>query len=514
MGENDQEEEVSELLKNLSLASEDERVGLLKAANSRLQIPDAEKRFRKKLEVENLDVLFDCLNTSDESCIKAASQVLNRVFEFMHPSVTVSKYSRQIKRGLEHPQHQVKVVLVNAVIKALEAGGEARDLLLLDQGLVVACAKSLMDPHLSVSQASRRFLLKLSDPQINAGHFLFTEPLLNVLKDMMLMVETDAKDELKLRLLDVIVTVSNANEKNLMLAAQHGFLDVLFQLLDKEDDVLVQLNALELLTQLVESQHGHTYLKGHDKVKTMDLTLNRISSGSLWHFLMPGYLKFFGRISYFSPQDFATEYPNFTSLITGLLSSDDIEEQCLALEAICHIALRSQAKLFVANSQQLTGDLFVAMRRLLSGTTDQKVRALTAFSDLLKIETETDEETTEQFFKAFDPLDSMAKLHDLLKQPFSEVASATFKVASRVALYEWGLRQFSLRAGFFEYLLDRSTAKDKAAKENKYELVKAIAEHDKAHENIVPEIMAKMKLYVKQGPFYVEAIAEVAMDED
>ena len=78
--------------------------------------------------------------------------------------------------------------------------------------------------------------------------------------------------------------------------ANAGFLQRLCQEV-LTDDVLVQLNALEILSDLAECNHGILYLEQKGALKDMDGLLGQSASSSMASYLLPGFIKFFGRIA-------------------------------------------------------------------------------------------------------------------------------------------------------------------------------------------------------------------------
>ena len=66
-----------------------------------------------------------------------------------------------------------------------------------------------------------------------------------------------------------------------------------------------------------------------------------------------------------------------------------------------------------------------------------------------------------------------------------------------------------------EFLLDRNIAMSKQAKEVRYNLIKTLAENPTASDSstMPSELLNRMRIYIKQGPFYVAAQAEVALEE-
>jgi len=61
-----------------------------------------------------------------------------------------------------------------------------------------------------------------------------------------------------------------------------------------------------------------------------------------------------------------------------------------------------------------------------------------------------------------------------------------------------------------EFLLNRDVEPEKECVHAKYKLVRIIVDSPSAAEILSPENMARLKVYVKQGPFYSEAQATVA----
>merc|ERR1719340_598242 len=107
-----------------------------------------------------------------------------------------------------------------------------------------------------------------------------------------------------------MVDICAISHEHIEIIAKEGFLKGLFIDLKKDEDVLVQLNAIEIISNLAESKQGFEYLKSLNILSNMDVRLNEVSSGPLGHFLMPGYIKFFGRLAHHDPLSYSDLYPN------------------------------------------------------------------------------------------------------------------------------------------------------------------------------------------------------------
>lgn len=67
-------------------------------------------------------------------------------------------------------------------------------------------------------------------------------------------------------------------------------------------------------------------------------------------------------------------------------------------------------------------------------------------------------------------------------------------------------------AGFKEYTIDRSTENSKMEKEEKFELVRILAHSPTAQDILGRPYHVKLMEYFNQGPFFVLAQSEVAME--
>lgn len=103
-------------------------------------------------------------------------------------------------------------------------------------------------------------------------------------------------------------------------------------------------------------------------------------------------------------------------------------------------------------------------------------------------------------------------LMSLSRQPFPDLRCATHGVYRALALQAWGQKLMNSDPGFKEYLLDRSTEHEKEGKEAKFEIVRTLAESPTTVETLGRPYYIKVKEYYNEGPFYVKAQTEVAIE--
>ena len=78
---------------------------------------------------------------------------------------------------------------------------------------------------------------------------------------------------------------------------------------------------------------------------------------------------------------------------------------------------------------------------------------------------------------------------------------------------DWGLTKIASHPGMVEYLLDRCQLHSKEMKDARFELNKTLADNPAAAQVFQPHNLRKMQQYVREGPYYVDAQVQVALDE-
>lgn len=66
--------------------------------------------------------------------------------------------------------------------------------------------------------------------------------------------------------------------------------------------------------------------------------------------------------------------------------------------------------------------------------------------------------------------------------------------------------------GFMEFVLDRSTGQTKEAKDAKFELIGSLVGLSTAAEILGSQNYIRLKTYLREGPYYVTAVASVSTE--
>lgn len=378
---------------------------------------------------------------------------------------------------------------------------------LQNESLIVGAAKCVFDESTGVAENSGSFLVASANLISGGEPIVFSPLVLPFLAEAV-----DGKNAvIKMRIYEVMVRIAKISEEMTERVSRQGFLQRLCSEVQEESDILSQLNAIEILSDLAESSHGFRFLETQQVLSEMDRLLNKIASDTFADLVLPGFIKFFGHICHQSPHDFGHRFPNFYGVLVASLADEDRTKQILAIETAAHIGMTSEGRKEI---REIGSQTVEPIRKILDrGIDNEKVRVLSAFGDLMRYtESPNSEELSEYFFNTFGASDLMKKLISLIKLPFSDLSSAAYNFLIRMSRNNWSLKKFAACPGFIELLLDRTSAREKSSKELKYDLIRVITDHPAAGQFISDHLLQRMKQYVKEGAFYVESQPEVAFE--
>lgn len=320
-------------------------------------------------------------------------------------------------------------------------------------------------------------------------------------------------DVVSFRVYDVIVDIARSSKEGLEATIQSGFLKSLIDIL-QTDDILLQLNALEAMTELVLTEEGLNYLEQQDVLNGLVQKIAQANENPLSNLLIPGLMKFFGNVARLWPNEIFLNYPIVVSALFEVLDSEDKTILGTALDTLGHVASSVEGKYAL---QALGDSMSYALKRVAEiiqkMPTELRIRGLNNLCFILNVQkTEQDNRILSLTKSWFDALcdDPLGMIIGLCKQPFSDIRSASLEVLVIVASQAWGQEYMSTYPGLIEFLLDRSIETFKECKEIKYKVVECLSQAESYIFDATT--MQKFKQFVNEGPFYVETFTEVAFE--
>uniref|UniRef100_A0A667H697 26S proteasome non-ATPase regulatory subunit 5 n=1 Tax=Lynx canadensis TaxID=61383 RepID=A0A667H697_LYNCA len=297
----------------------------------------------------------------------------------------------------------------------------------------------------------------------------------------------------------LIVEISSVSPESLNYCTTSGLVTQLLRELTGED-VLVRATCVEMVTSLISN-----IIVGAD-------------SDPFSSFYLPGFVKFFGNLAIMdSPQQICERYPVFVEKVFEMTESQDPTMIGVAVDTIGILGSNVEGNKFY---KKQVGTRFERLLMKIgyqakNASTELKIRCLDAISSIFYIppEQQTDDllRMTESWFSSLsrDPLELFRGISN---QPFPELHCAALKVFTSIANQPWAQKLMFNSPGFVEYVMDRSVEHDKASKDAKYELVKALANSKTVAEIFGNPNYLRLRTYLSEGPYYVKPISTTAVE--
>nr|XP_020476692.1 26S proteasome non-ATPase regulatory subunit 5 [Monopterus albus] len=464
---------------------------------------------RDSLTGRRFDVIFSLLNSNQREHVDLCVDILSRILMALSPVHLAQNYRVELQGGLTHPDESVKILALTQICRMVE-DPDAVTQILNYHDLLRSVIRCIGEEKISVAKQAIQSLSKLSHSKPGLDK-LFQSDLLKVMKDVMA-----TSDIVRYRIYELLVEISNISPISFGYCANSSLIS---QLLDEltGDDVLIRATAIEMVTTLAHSQHGRQYLAQQgimDKISNMIRGADTDPFASLY---LPGLVKFFGNLAIMdSPQQVCETYPAFQNKVFEMALDPDPVMNGVSLDTLGLIGSTVEGKQVLQKTGEKFKAVLVRMSQFAnSGATELRVRSLDAISQLLTLQPEQQTEDllslTESWFHLLSnhPMDM---IRNISTQPFPELHCGALRIFTAIATQPWGQKLMISTPTFMEFILDRSTGRTKEAKDAKFELVGALACSPTAAEILGSQCYICLKTYLREGPYYVSAVAAVSTE--
>uniref|UniRef100_A0A2K6SVM8 26S proteasome non-ATPase regulatory subunit 5 n=1 Tax=Saimiri boliviensis boliviensis TaxID=39432 RepID=A0A2K6SVM8_SAIBB len=437
----------------------------LRALHSVLQAVPLNELREQAAELR-LGPLFSLLNENHREKTTLCVSILERLLQAMEPVHVARNLRVDLQRGLTHPDDSVKILTLSQVGRIVENSDAVTEILnnaeLLKQ--IVYC---IGGENLSVAKA-------------------------------------------------LIVEISSVSSESLNYCTTSGLVTQLLRELTGED-VLVRATCIEMVTSLAYTHHGRQYLAQEGVIDQISNIIVGADSDPFSSFYLPGFVKFFGNLAVMdSPQQTCERYPVFMEKVFEMIESQDPTMIGVAVDTVGILGSNVEGKQVLQKTGTRFERLLVRLgHQAKNASMELKIRCLDAISSLLYLppEQQTDDllRMTESWFSSLsrDPLELF---RGISSQPFPELHCAALKVFTAIANQPWAQKLMFNSPGFVEYVVDRSVEHDKASKDAKYELVKALANSKTITEIFGNPNYLRLRTYLSEGPYYVKPISTTAVE--
>lgn len=412
-------------------------------------------------------------------------------------------------------------------VRCLKEGTEAMQTLCLSQlqrvsqdiPEVLSQSRELLDSVAAQLANDSQAVARLAtNVLVNLGHspqsveMIYSGDVFETLQTVMSVNET-----MQYRVFQLAVEVSSLSAEALELSKRSGLLTKLVNEIHK-DDILLQLNCLELLSELALTNQGMHFLDQEGVIRKLDDMMSTAGASALGAFLLPGLMKFFGGLARFHPKEVLNHFHTFMGVVfTSISERGDPSIKGLAIDTIGFIGSTPEGKSALSKQGNAMTECLNNLGNVIKNSPNElRSRALVSVASLLRIEVseQTEEllQITQNWFSRLcsNPFDVV---WSVAKQPFFDLRISAIRVLQSLALLPWGQQLMNNTAGFKEYLLDRAIETTKESKEAKFEVVKILAESPTMVDTFGRPYYVQLIDFYRQGPFYVLAQSEVAFEE-
>ncbi|KAM7349078.1 26S proteasome non-ATPase regulatory subunit 5 [Cochliomyia hominivorax] len=488
-----------------SLKIKETRLTTLAEIRGRLnETPNLETKVTNRLL--SSEEIYDCLEDDQDSEVESSVEPLDLVSDILsicmaNLTLRQNDLPHLLHRALLHKRPRIRALALNTILKEVQ--------------------NQIGDDNLSdaISDELLRYILDaLQEPETQLG-----SPALDILS---LVLEGRLEDQfvkesllqglknneiIKCRLYELAVNLgkrSAATLNKVEFLLDHALVEL------DNDDILLQVNVLEILVSLAEQNHGLLYLEKRQVLDVIGKRVEEMEQNPLDRLLIPGIMKFFGKISSVQPQKIILGYPHMIRCLIECLNSGDTSILPAAFDTFANLTQTQQGVLLLEqNYSTAMKDVFENyssyMRNLPS---DLKNRAFSSLEHVFAFNSEVSTEISFILQRWFSYLNensnNMQFLMDFCRNPFPDIKISTLNLIGSFCLYPWGIEALKNTAGFLEYLLDRKVEFDKDAKYAKFSVIKLLADSNAfdVQTNI------QLRTYVNEGPYYVQSIMDVAVE--
>uniref|UniRef100_UPI003AAE34B6 26S proteasome non-ATPase regulatory subunit 5 isoform X1 n=1 Tax=Centroberyx gerrardi TaxID=166262 RepID=UPI003AAE34B6 len=464
---------------------------------------------RDSVSGRRLNVIFSLLNTNDREQIELCVDILDRILKALSPVHLAQNCRVELQGGLTHPNETVKILALTQIGRMVDHPDAVTEIL-KNHDILREVIHCISGEKIAVAKEAIHSLSKLSHSKPGLDT-LFRGGLLKDMKDVMA-----TSDIVRYRIYELMVDISSVSAVSLGYCANSSFISQLLGELTG-DDILIRATAIEMVTSLAQSQHGRQYLAQQgimDKISNMIRGADTDPFSSLY---LPGLVKFFGNLAIMdSPQQVCETYPAFQNKVFEMALDPDPAMIGVALDTLGLLGSTVEGKQVLQKTGEKFKAVLLKMSQLASsGATELRVRSLEAISQLLTLQPEQQTEDllalTESWLHLLSnhPMDMICNIST---QPFPELHCGALRIFTAIATQPWGQKLMISTPGFMEFIVDRSTGKTKEAKDAKFELVGALVSSSTAVDILGSQHYLRLKTYLREGPYYVSAVAAVSTE--
>lgn len=149
-------------------------------------------------------------------------------------------------------------------------------------------------------------------------------------------------------------------------------------------DILLQLNVLEILSDLALESHGLTYIENKGVFAFLIKKIEKIEDDPMSAILIPALMKFFGNVAYIHPSKIFKDYPIVINSLFDCLLSEDNRLLKPGYETLGHLSTSCEGKIAL-DGEKIGEILKNIVESIPSHPTDLKIEALNCLESVFVV---------------------------------------------------------------------------------------------------------------------------------
>ena len=265
-----------------SLQSTSEPLVGLNEISEIASVPGISQVVQQNVKSIPLVFMFGLLNTADQELILACCNALDKIFSLL-PVEMYREYGNFIELGLQHPSVTVKLLCLRFIGRCAEV--ESQNDFVLAPTMFHLVVQLLGHSDVNCAMETCRVIHQMSTNP-SSLEIMFAKRKGSLVGDLdQILLGNEA---VRFRVYELMFNIATTSSQTFGLVSSTGIFLRLIKELD-QDDVLVQLNGVEMLTRFVQSRDGVDFLEQQQVIKKLHIImLSSVQPDFLSNLLIPG----------------------------------------------------------------------------------------------------------------------------------------------------------------------------------------------------------------------------------
>lgn len=248
-------------------------------------------------------------------------------------TISQNDLPRLLERSITHPKPKIRALALNTILRELQLHSVPNVGAAIDDNLIQHVLQALQEDEIAVGAPAMGILSIVLESRLDQDNVKAS--LLQALKQ---------NETIKCRVFELAVNLAKRSAGTLQKV--EFILDRALSELDN-DDILVQVNIMEILVSLAGQNHGLLFLERRQVFEVISKRIETLEENPLDRLLVPGIMKFFGKIACLQPQKIITGYPHMIHCLFECIHSQDVSILPAAFDTLANLAQTQQGKLLL-----------------------------------------------------------------------------------------------------------------------------------------------------------------------